>query len=447
MDLKGKKILVVGLGASGLAAAELCLNRGAQVRATDKSTLPKGASELAAAGAGLTLGRHLDEDFDWADLVVLSPGVDPRIAPIARAARQGKEVIGELELGYGFLSCPSVMITGTNGKSTVTTLIGRMLEASGLSVFAGGNLGQPLCRFVDQAEPADWAVLEVSSFQCDSSLKLKPKVGLLLNITPDHLDRYKDFKEYGDSKFKLFDRQGPEDTAVFLGGDAEISSRLSRNRARHYFYAPQCGEGLSGCIEGSRLVLTPEPGWELRVETKNAKLGGELIRQNYLAAALTAHLCGASPGAICDTINNYEGLPHRVQLVASIGGVDYINDSKGTNLGAVLAALAAMTRPVILLLGGQDKGGEFASLNGPLDAKGKAVICFGQAGPSVYEQLKGRDALHLVADLAGAVQMAHDLASAGDAVLLSPGCTSWDAYKNYGERGDHFRALAEELEQ
>ena len=396
MELKGKKILVVGLGASGLAAAWLCLHRGALVRVTDRAAQPKGAGELFEAGVALTLGHHRDDDFDWCDLVVLSPGVDPRIAPIARAKELGKPVIGELELGFRLLDCPSVMITGTNGKSTVTTLIGRMLEASGLNPFTGGNLGQPLCRFVDQGGKAGWAVLEVSSFQCDSSMELKPKVGVLLNITPDHLDRYETFKQYGDSKFKLFERQTPEDQAVFLGGDPEIESRLGRCAARRHFFNPDCAPGLSGCLKEGRVILSPEPGWELAIETKGAKLGGDLIRLNYLAAALTAHLCGATPQAIADSINNFEGLHHRLELVAGLDGVDYFNDSKGTNLGAVRAALAAMQKPVILLLGGQDKGGDFASLNQALDEKGRAVICFGQAGPDIQAQLKGREALHLV---------------------------------------------------
>jgi UDP-N-acetylmuramoylalanine--D-glutamate ligase len=444
LNLSGKHILVVGLGGSGLAAARLCLAKGAEVRATDQNPQPKGADELASAGAKLTLGGHSTEDFDWAEIIVLSPGVDPRRPEIAEAGSMGKQILGELELGFRFLKSPSVMITGTNGKSSVTTLIGDMLRRAGMKVFVGGNLGDPLCGFVLRNEDVDWAVLEVSSFQCDTADTLSPRVGVLLNITPDHMDRYDEFKDYADSKFSIFKRQSSKDSAVFLAGDTEIERRASGCAARKWWFAPEGDLRPGGHIEDKELVITPADGRTRRIDTSGARLGGSLMRLNYLAASLSATICRAPADAIKKAIIAFEGLPHRLQHVGELDGVDYINDSKGTNLGAVMAALEAMTRPVILLLGGQDKKGDFSQLLPYMGDKVRAVVCFGQGGPGISEQLKGSGQISLVPDVESAFKKARGLAKPGQAVLLSPGCTSWDAYDNYGQRGYHFRDLVRE---
>ncbi len=442
MELAGKRVLVVGLGRSGLAAARLCLQKGALVTASDQSPRPAGAEQLAREGARLSLGGHRREDFLQAEVVVLSPGVDPRRPEVQAAEAAGAEVLGELELGYRFLQAPAVMITGTNGKSTVTTLVGRMLAASGLRTFVGGNLGTPLCDFIRRGEEVDWAVLEVSSFQIDSARELRPRVGVILNISPDHLDRYPDFAAYAASKFRLLARQDQDDLAVLYHDDPEIRRRQAQVPARLWSYGASGPRRPGGWLEGDRLVLQSPSGRELRLDASASPLPGGFNRLNLLAACLAALGAGADVWALQGTINLFRGLPHRLQLVARLEGVDWLDDSKGTNPGAVRAALAALDRPLLLLLGGRNKGSDFGELAPELQSsRVRMVICFGEAGPAIAERLQGRAPVCLEADLPAAVERARQEARPGEAVLLSPGCASFDAYRDYRQRGRHFQAL------
>ncbi len=441
MDLAGKKVLVVGLGDSGLAAARLCLQEGALVTATDQAPEPPGAEELARQGARLSLGGHRREDFLRAEVVVLSPGVDPRRPEVQAAEAAGAEVLGELELGFRFLQAPAVMITGTNGKSTVTTLVGRMLAASGLRTFVGGNLGTPLCSFILRGEQVDWAVLEVSSFQIDTARQLRPRVGVILNLAPDHLDRYPDFAAYAASKFRLLARQAGDDLAVLYDDDPEIRRRKAQAPARLWTYGASGPRRPGGWLEGDRLVIQSPGGRELRLDTSASPLPGLFNRLNLLAACLAALGAGADAWALQGTINLFRGLPHRLQLVAKLEGVDWLDDSKGTNPGAVRAALEALDRPALLLLGGRDKGGDFRQLAPALESRVRLVVCFGEAGPAIAGQLQGLAPLRLEPDLPAAVERARQEARAGEAVLLSPGCASFDAYQDYAQRGRHFQAL------
>jgi len=441
MELAGKKVLVVGLGDSGLAAARLCLQQGALVTATDQSPSPPGAEELARQGARLSLGGHRREDFLQAELVVLSPGVDPRRPEVQAAEAAGAEVLGELELGFRFLQAPAVMITGTNGKSTVTTLVGRMLAASGLRTFVGGNLGTPLCSFILRGEEVDWAVLEVSSFQIDTARELRPRVGVILNLAPDHLDRYPDFAAYAASKFRLLANQAGDDLAVLYDDDPEVRRRKGQAPARVWTYGASGPRRPGGWLEGDHLVMQSPSGHELRLDTSASPLPGLFNRLNLLAACLAALGAGADVWALQGTINLFRGLPHRLQLVASLEGVDWLDDSKGTNVGAVRAALAALERPVVLLLGGRDKGDRFPDLAPELQSRVRLVICFGEAGPAIARQLQGLAPIQVEPDLPAAVAAARAAARPGEAVLLSPGCASFDAYQDYSQRGRHFQAL------
>ncbi len=443
MELKGKKVLVVGLGKSGASAARLCLAKGALVTATDTAPQPLESAGLSASGVRLVLGGHRLEDFLAADLVVLSPGVDPSRGEAAAARQHGVPVIGELELGYVFLKAPSVMVTGTNGKSTVTRLIGEMLIKAGQRVFVGGNLGTPLCDFVAQAQEVDWAVLEVSSFQIDTSLSLRPEVAVLLNISPDHLDRYPDFPTYAASKFSLFPRQAKDHVAVLYADDPEISSRLSSATGRAWLYGGQGPHRPGGWLEKTDLVLAA--GRDLiRLSTQKSKLPGKYNRLNMLAAALAALACGAPASAMQSAIDEFKGLPHRLQFVASLAGVDYYDDSKGTNLGAVQAVLESLEQPLVLLLGGHYKGGDFSQLASFIKNGVRGIVCFGEAGPVIHGQVASFTNSQVVPDLPAALSAAAALAKPGDMVLLSPGCASFDAYRNYAHRGEHFQTLVKE---
>lgn len=442
MELKGQKVLVVGLGKSGAAAARLCLLRGAAVTATDMAANPPAAAELAGLGARLSLGGHRAEDFAAAQIIVLSPGVDHRLPEIKSAQARGALVMGEMELAYRFLKAPAVMITGTNGKTTVTTLVGLMLEAAGMKVFSGGNLGTPLCELVNAPQDLDWAVLEVSSFQTDTAHDLRPRVAVILNITPDHLDRYDGFDDYAKSKYRLLARQAGDDVAIMCLDDPEVAARAHLAPVRVWAYGKAGPRRPGGWLAGADLLLNTG-GADLTLSAAKSKLVGGFNRLNLLAASLAACACGCPPTAIQAVIDGFGGLGHRVQHVACLAGVDYYDDSKGTNVGAVQAALTALARPTLLLLGGRDKDGRFADL-APQMATVTTALCFGEAGPAIQRQLAGLVASELVPDLATAVKRAQELARPGQAVLLSPGCASFDAYSGYAQRGDHFQALVRE---
>ncbi|BEQ16359.1 UDP-N-acetylmuramoyl-L-alanine--D-glutamate ligase [Desulfoferula mesophila] len=444
MELRGKKVLVVGLGVSGRAAALLCLAQGALVRATDQNPAPPAAAELAGAGVALSLGGHRAEDFAWAELIVLSPGVDHRLPEIERARAAGAQVIGELELGWRFTGCPTVMITGTNGKSTVTTLVGDILAQAGFQTLVGGNLGRPVCDMAAESAAADWLVAEVSSFQTDTMELLRPRVGVVLNITPDHQDRYPNFAAYADSKMRLFSNQADGDVAVLCADDPQVWSRRAAAPALAWGYGAAGPQRPGGWLEGEELVLDVGQG-PLRVKLPDGHLAIGFNRLNCLAACLAALACGAGAEAMERALAAYQVLGHRLALVGEKDGVRYYDDSKGTNVGAVAAALEALEGPVVLLLGGRDKDGRFADLGPLLRQRAAQVICFGEAGPKIQAQIEGFAPNLTVANLAAAVRAAAQVAKPGHAVLLSPGCASFDAYTGYAQRGEHFQELVREV--
>ena len=441
MELKEKRVLVAGAGVSGVAAARLCLGRGARVTVTDQGAGSEKAGELKSSGAELHFGGFREDDFTSCDLLVLSPGIDPRLDEVCAAKAKGMPVLGEMELGFRFLESPCVMVTGTNGKSTVTTLIGLLLEAEGFEVFTGGNLGEPLCSLINSGRRVDWAVLEVSSFQADTAPTMVPKVGVLLNISEDHLNRYRDFTAYADSKFSFFLRQGPEDVAIFKADDKEISKRVPMANAQIQYFSESALLRPGGWLEGDDLVISARDQEQMRVDASQTPLQGTFNRLNLLAACMAAKTCKVGPNAMNRVVREFKGLPHRVELVGAINQVDYVNDSKATNVGAVQAALGSLDRDLILLLGGRDKKGVFADLAPFMGPRLKGLICFGEAGPTICEQLQPYIKGHLVEDLATAFELSRRIARPGDMVLFSPGCASFDAYKSYGQRGDHFRSL------
>ena len=450
MQIADKKILVVGLARTGIAAARFLRHRGAAVRATDRAAeaaLDPALAELRALGVDLALGGHHDDDFTAADLIVLSPGVPHTLGPLQAARERGVPVIGEVELAARFIREPIVAVSGTNGKTTVTELLGRMFEASGRRVFVGGNIGRPLIGYVDGGQAADVVVAEISSFQLDTIATFRPAVGVLLNVTDDHLDRYTDFAAYARSKMRLFENQTAQDVAVLNGGDPVIRAQAVAIRSRRLFYnSAQAAENCAA-VAGSTLTLRL-PGREaVRLDLAPFRPRGPHNVENACAAALAALAAGASPPGIQQALATFAPLPHRIESVGVVKGVEYVNDSKATNVDAVLRALDCFAQPVVLIMGGLDKGGNFRLLAEAVRRRTKALVLVGKASDTIRAALEGLVPTVQAPDMAAAVEVAAGLAAAGEVVLLSPGCASFDMYSNYQARGEDFRQAVQRLKK
>jgi UDP-N-acetylmuramoylalanine--D-glutamate ligase len=450
MDLADKRVMVIGLGVSGLAAARLLASRGARLVMTDLRTdfAATPGLDANAGGAAIPPGeiRLGPEDPAWlegVELVVVSPGVAPTSRLLVEAGRRRIPVIGELELGSRFVTAPIVAVTGTNGKSTVTTLIGEIFKAAGRRVFVGGNLGTPLVEAAGRE--FDAVVAEVSSYQLERTEYFKPHVAVHLNLAEDHLDRYKDLDEYGRAKARLFRAQDRYDWAI-----------LNRDDPRVWFLRT----GISAQVMSFGLgpaEFTPAIGYDSgdlifdirtrhgRIGLKGMRLQGRHNIVNAMAAAAAALVCGIEPRAIETALANFTGLAHRMEFVTERDGVVYIDDSKGTNVAAVVEALAAARGPVILIAGGMDKGGDYAPLRKPLGEKVRLLILIGAARDMMRAALEGATRIELVPKLEEAVGRAAAVARRGDTVLLSPACSSFDQFKNYAERGRIFQELVRAL--
>jgi len=444
-DLAGAKVLVVGLARTGQAAAEFLLKQGAHVTATDLlawESLDPRAQALAERGVALEPGGHREETFTQADLIVVSPGVPLTIKPLLTARAKGIRITGEIELASRFIDQPLVAVTGTNGKTTTTSLTGEILQASGRKVFVGGNIGRPLIDYVNKSEPAEVVVIEVSSFQLETVETLHPVAGILLNVTPDHLDRHPDFEAYAAAKLRLFDRQGPEDTAV-LNVDDPVAAGAAP-RSRRLFFSRRSRVGSGAYVEAGRLVLVAE-GKELAARPlADMLLTGAHNQENIMAAVSAAWALGVDPDAAFEAAARFRGLPHRVELVGEYDGVRYYDDSKGTNVGAVIKSLEGFSSPVILIAGGRDKSGDFRPLRPLIREKVKLLILLGEAKDKMAGVLGGQTETVPVGDMAEAVALARERAGPGDVVLLSPACASFDMFKDYAHRGRVFADLVRE---
>ncbi len=443
-----KKVLVVGMGVSGQAVCEVLLNRGMQVVATDLGARERFGTVLDALesrGCVLHLGTHLLDDFIRADQIVVSPGVPLNISPLKAAAERGVEIIGELEWAWRQTSTPVLAVTGTNGKTTTTSLLGEMLRASGKNVFVGGNIGTPLSRWILDGGKADLLVLEVSSFQLDTANTFNPQVGILLNITEDHLDRYGSFEDYIDSKFSLFSRQTPDQYAIVNLDDPLCRERSAGIPGNLLTYSRRRKDAHAGVARGRIRVSLPgrEP---FDLNLAGIPLQGVHNEENIMAASLAAAVMGVEPELLQKVINAYRGLPHRVEWVRNWNGIDFYDDSKGTNVGAVVKALENFDRPVWLLLGGRDKLGSYEPLIEPLRQKGRGVLAFGESALRIQEQLGSSVPTRSFPNLEQAFGEAVRWAKSGDVVLLSPACSSFDQYENYAQRGDHFKRLVNGLQ-
>jgi UDP-N-acetylmuramoylalanine--D-glutamate ligase len=463
--LAGRKVAVVGLARSGLAAARLCLREGARVTVTDRrgegelaAALGEALAPLRAAGAGLrwALGGHDAADLEAADLVVVSPGVPADLPALQAARRRGVPVWAEVELGFRFLppGLPLVGITGTNGKSTTTALAGALLSAH-RPTFTGGNLGVPLCEHVLSGAPAEAVVLELSSFQLEGVERLRARVGAVLNLTPDHLDRHGGLQGYASAKARLFASQQPEDFAVANGRDAEALALAGASRGTRLTFgfgpfAPgaRCPEGEPGAA-GAPISLELPGGARESYLLRNLALRGRHNRENAMAALLCARLLGVPPAAVQGGLDAFPGLPHRLERVAVGRGVEWVNDSKATNVDSTAVGLAAFPAGgaprVLLIMGGRGKGAPYLPLRPLFAGRVKTLLTIGEDAPAVERELSDLSPTEACGDLAAAARRAADLSGPGDVVLLSPACASYDQFRNYEERGEAFRRLAAEL--
>lgn len=447
-EVWGKKVLVVGLAKTGISTAKFLDEQGAIVTATDVSPASqiKGIDELKKIGIEVETSGHSLKHFLNADLIVLSPGVSPGIEPLQEARKKGIEIISEIELAYNFIKEPIVAIAGTNGKTTTTTLIGKILEAGSKKVFVGGNIGLPLIEYAAAGETADYLVVEVSSFQLEGIRKFRPHIAVLLNITEDHLDRYASFDEYAAAKFRLFENMKQGDVAVVNNDDAVINSKLKTQKSKFKVIPFSSSVRLKqGIYYSNGNIVYSFEGAEESYPTANFKLKGIHNIENIMASIAAAKACGIPRDLILKTIEGFKGLPHRMELVRERSGVAYYNDSKGTNIGALQKSLEGFNSPVILIAGGKDKGGDYRVLNDLIKKKVKSLILLGEAKNKIKNAFNGLTEIVMVDSLQDAVGKASAKAVKGDVVLLSPACSSFDMFKDYKERGELFRRLVEAL--
>ena len=444
-DFEGKRVLVVGLGRTGLVTSLFAAGYGATVTATDmrtESDLGETASRLRAAGVKLELGGHIPTTFVGQDLIVVSPGVSPRLKPVELGRSSGVPVWSEIELAWRFLRGKLVAITGSNGKTTTTSLVSHILRTAGVNTLTGGNIGVPLLSLVESTTDSTITVAEVSSFQLETIEKFRPEIGILLNLTPDHLDRHTSFEEYAAAKMRLFENQLDRDFAVLNADDPEVTKRMPSGP--HIFWFSRRKRVAQGAfLQGNQIMIRHE-GSELAVGRRDEiSLRGEHNLENVLAACAAAHLAGAAPADIAAGVKAFQGVEHRLELVGEVGGVEFYNDSKATNVDAALKAIEAFAGPLIVILGGKDKGSPYTPMQEPLRQRARRVILIGAAAEKIASDLGVGLPIFQAATLDRAVQAAIEQAQPGDVVLLAPACSSFDQFENYEHRGRVFKELVE----
>jgi UDP-N-acetylmuramoylalanine--D-glutamate ligase len=439
----GRAVAVVGLARSGVAATLLLRERGVPVYASDNEKggrLEAAAAELRAAGADVDLGQHDLARIAAAAAVVVSPGVPPGVPPLRAAAEAGVPVYAEVDLGFTELTgTRSIAVTGTNGKTTTTSLIAHLLRAGGVRAETAGNIGRPLCEMVRRGDAPDWLALELSSFQLHDAPHVRPDVGVLTNLAPNHLDRYATLEQYYADKARLFATASAASVWVTNADDAAVREMVRGVAGTHLQFSTMTrADGWFDRTSG-RLMLRD------RVLLPRAELPllGDHNVQNALAAALAVRQAGPDPEAIAHGLGSFRAIPHRVEPIREVDGVLWINDSKSTNVTSTEVAIAAVDRPFVLLLGGRHKGEPYTRLAPLLRERCRAVVAYGEAQPIVVKDLAGASCVVTASTFDDVVGRARDLARPGDAVLLSPACSSYDMFENYEQRGDRFRAAVE----
>ena len=449
MDLNGKRVLVIGLGRTGVATAGFLLDKGARVMIADE----KSVSELGVAAEVFTgledvelgIGQYDTDVLLRTDMIVPSPGVPPFNCLLSEGLKMEIPILSELELASGYLKIPAIAITGTNGKTTTTSLLGRLLEHCGKRVFVGGNIGNPLISYVNGSQEDDYAVIEVSSFQLQWIRNFHAFIAILLNVSSDHIDYHGSFEEYRSVKERIFACQGKGDLAILNADDpvsTDLSKRLSTEHISCFTSSSRLKEGMF--IDGDFLRYLSS-GLDEKYPIRSIRLKGAHNLENVMAAVLASKMCGCPSGEIIDVLETFSGIPHRLEFAGAVDGVEYYNDSKGTNVDAVHRALESFPGPVVLLMGGRYKGGDFGILAELIRKKVKMLIVFGEAGGEINSIIGKIARTEIVDNLKDAVNMARDNSRSGDIVLLSPGCSSFDEFKDYKERGIVFKNMVNEM--
>jgi len=452
MELKDKRVLVVGLGKSGVASALFLKAHGARVTVSDTKSGDELRNEIPVLldhGITVETGGHGERTFRGQDLIVVSPGVPVDAPLLAQARAMGEAVIGEIELAAQFLPGPLVAITGSNGKTTTTTLTGEILTAGGLPTLVGGNIGTPAISLAEHAKRETVTVLEVSSFQLETIQTFRPKVAVVLNVTPDHLDRHQTFEAYVDAKARIFENQRGDDFAVLNEDDPTCVAMAARTRAQVFWFSRQKEVKQGAWVREGNILFR-----DGRVEQKTSQrevmlvseipLKGAHNLENVLAAVCAGALMGCAPEKIRQAVRDFKAVEHRLEFVATIRGVDYYNDSKATNVDATIKALESFPANIHLILGGKDKGSDYSVLNDLLRQRVKRVYTIGAAAAKIESQIKNVEIVH-AETLENALRRANTVAEPGDVVLLAPACASFDQFKNYEQRGQVFKEIVHML--
>ncbi len=451
---KRQRALVVGLGRSGVAATKLLVKKGYKVTVTDelnKTDLKDQLDALESVDFKAELGKHVLKTFSEQDLIVVSPGVRLDIKPLQHAEKAGVPILSEIELAAQYISEPIIAVTGTNGKSTTASLIAEMIKAGGKTVFLGGNIGTPLSEYPLRREKADWVVVEVSSFQLDSCRAFKPHVAVVLNVAPDHLDRYPSFDEYALSKARVQLNMTEEDYLITNLRDAKLGVLLAQTKAKVLHFTsdsitkldPAALEKFQGMhLEGKNTLQLKSARWkEHAFPVQESMLRGIHNRENMMASILAAKLAGASNEAIQRTLASFKPLPHRMEYIGRKNQVFFYNDSKGTNVHSLMRSLESFQEPVILIAGGRDKGEDYGPLAPSIRRHVKNLILVGEAKEKLNRAIGDYSETFLVGTFEEAVYLAYQKSRSGDVILLSPGCASQDMFKNFEERGDYFKRI------
>ena len=447
MELKGKKIVVIGMGKTGIATASFLGARGAVVVAVDEKPLGQWGEgfEPLAGQPWLKTGNYDATVLDGVDLVVPSPGIPPGNDILSAAQKKGILIIGELELACRFIRVPIIAVTGTNGKTTATTLLGRILAYSGKKIFIGGNIGNPLIEYAGFPQNDDFIVAEISSFQLQWTSTFRPHAAVLLNITCDHVNYHGSFEAYRQVKAGIFKNQQETDLAILNAEDDAQKGLAESIRSQVVLFSSK--RSLTpGIFLGEETIVFSRPdGTEEHYPLSMISLPGLHNVENVMAVVAAARFCGCSPENIIKAVSGFRGLPHRIEFAGEKNEVKFYDDSKGTNVDAVARALQTFSSPVILLLGGRDKDGNFEVLKPLLGEKTKQVILFGEARERIEPQISPGTPISKEVTLKAAIQSAYRIAQPGDIVLLSPGCASFDEFANYKERGNFFKEEVKNL--
>ena len=446
-SVRGKRVTVAGAARSGVAAAELLVKRGATVTLSDQRERLEDEERLRAAGVELELGGHKETTFTGADLVVTSPGVPITQPALAAARSAGVPVIGELELAFRWLRGKVVAITGTKGKSTTTTLTGRMLEAGGRRVLVGGNIGLALSAQVEDSTEDTIHVVEASSFQLEATDTFRPWVAVLLNFSADHLDRHASVEEYAAAKARIFARQTDDDWAVLNADDATSLAMAAEGRARQLLFSAGGGLRDGVVVDGEAIVRRQGARVEPLVPVSSIKLLGPHLVADVVAAAAVAWLAGIDAAAMTRAVEGFPGLEHALEPIAVVGGVRFVNDSKATNIEAARRAIESFGSGLVVILGGRFKGGDFRDLLEPLEARRATVIAIGESRPRITDALASRVTVREAADMSAAVRTAFASASPGGTVVMAPACASFDMFRDYAERGRVFKQEVARLQE